>query len=529
MAHFEVLVRSGSVIDGTGAPSKAADIGVRRGLVESVGNLAGATADVVLDAAGLTVTPGFIDTHSHADVATYLPDQEPFNAAIAPLLQGVTTEVCGNCGFSPFPVLPVSADLAVPVMEMVFAPGSRTFSDAAHYQAELADRALPTNLAPLVGHGTLRSVVVGPDNRRATYDEQLAMERLLETCLEQGAFGLSSGLIYPPALYADTVEVQRLAAVAGRWGRLYTTHMRSETAAVLDAMDEARAIAGSGTALHISHHKVAGRENFGRSGETLAWVERQVALGTDVTLDAYPYTAGSTTMMALLPPDANEGPLGVRLARLADRSVRDRIRAGIANGVPGWENLIAASGWDGVVVAGAPATPEAEGHSLATLADGGDPVDVMCALLRRNDGGVTVVVHMMDQADVDAIITSERAMVGSDGVPKPGRPHPRLTGTFARFLGEVARERRLLDPVEAVRRMTSVPADRFGLVGRGRVRRGAVADLAVVALDRVAERGTYVDPWQAPEGVVHVLVGGVPCVQDGRDTGRRNGEVLRAA
>lgn len=529
MAYFEVLLTGGTVLDGTGRPAFAADIGVSAGRIAAVGDLSGAVASTVLDVATKTVTPGLIDTHSHADVAVFAPEQQPFTPAVAPLLQGVTTEVCGNCGFSVFPVPTAARTVVEPVVSAVIGSFAPTYESLDDYRTGMSQHRLPTNLAPLVGHGTLRCATVGLEDRPATDHEQIQMERLLEEGLEQGAFGLSSGLIYPPGLYADTAELRRLAAVCGRFERPYATHMRSETDAVLDGMLEALEITGGRTSLHISHHKVAGRRNFGRSHETLALVDRQWERGIDISLDAYPYTAGSTTMLALLPPWANIGPVDARLDRLGETTARDRIRSAVGTGIPGWENLVAAAGWDGIVVAAAPLHPEMEGLSIAELADERDPVDMMCDILRLEHGAASVVVHMMDQRDVDAIITSPHAMIGSDGVPLPGRPHPRLTGTFARVLGRVSRDRQLLDSADAVRKMTSVPAQRFGLTGRGVIKEGAIADIAVFAMDEVIDTSTYENPWQAPRGVSHVLVGGVVCVAAGFDTGRRNGLVLEAS
>ncbi|MDT7572840.1 MAG: N-acyl-D-amino-acid deacylase [Actinomycetota bacterium] len=529
MTAFDLLLRGGTVIDGTGAAGRGADVAVMGDRVAAIGDLSAATAARVVDATGLIVAPGFIDAHSHADVAVFCPDDSSMSLAAAPLLQGVTTEVCGNCGMSPFPVLPTTSEATAELMCSILGDFSRVYDDLAAYRDDLSAAKPPTNLAPLIGHNTLRASVVGMADRPATEDELMAMERLVEQAMDQGAFGLSTGLIYSPSMFADTNELSRLAAVAGRYGRPYTTHMRSETDRVDIALAEVFEIARRGNvAVHVSHHKVAGRRNFGRSGQTLAMIDEQLRAGLDVTLDAYPYTAGSTMLFAALPPWVNAETIADRLELVKDATARERMRADLRAGLPGWENLMEASGWSGAVIVGAPSHPEVEGRSIAEIADGRDEVDTVCELLERDNGRVGMVVHMMEQADVDVILSSPASMVGSDGVAVPGKPHPRLTGTFPRVLGRLARDRGVLSLPDAVHRMTQKPALRFGLTDRGVLRVGAIADIAVFDAGSVLDIGTYDDPLRPPAGVRQVVVSGRLSIDGGVETGERVGAVLAA-
>jgi N-acyl-D-aspartate/D-glutamate deacylase len=300
---------------------------------------------------------------------------------------------------------------------------------------------------------------------------------------------------------------------------------------VEEALEEALAIArASGAALQVSHHKTAGRGAWGGTLRTLPRLEAARAEGIDVRCDVYPYTAGSTALHAMLPPWTCADGLPAMLALIAQPGSRDRIRQDIAGGVPGWENTVGNSGWDRIVVAGAPRTPQHQGVSIADLAGqaGEDPVDVACRLLRDNDGNVTILSQSMHEDDVRRVLASPLSMIGSDGVPKPGRPHPRWAGTFARVLGHYVRSERLLALEAAVHKMTGLPAQRFGLTGRGELRDGWAADLVVLDAEGIVDRATYEDPLLPPAGVRAVVVGGQIVVDAGQVRDARPGRVLTA-
>jgi N-acyl-D-aspartate/D-glutamate deacylase len=525
------LLSGGTVYDGTGAAPFTGDVLVVDGRIEAVGDLHGTEAGERLDLAGLALAPGLIDVHTHSDFAPFLP-QEHEDLRLATIRQGVTTEICGNCGFSPFPTLPDRLPEVERHIVSLFGAGARAYETFADYEAEVVERPLFSHLAVLVGHGTIRAGTMGFADRGADPDEAVTMERLLAEALEQGAVGLSSGLIYPPGVFAPPEELVRLARVAARYGRPYTTHMRDEADHVLEAIDEALHVAdGAGVSLQISHHKVAGRHNWGRSEATLAQIERARRAGVDVTIDAYPYLAGSTMLRALLPPWVNEGGVDAMLDRLGDPRVRVQIARDYETGLPHWQDLVSASGWDAIAVASAPRNHHFEGRRIAELArdSGLTPVEFVCDLLVSEDAGVTIVAHMMEEADVRRILAFPEAMIGSDGIPLPGKPHPRWAGSFVRILGKYVREEGLFPLAEAIRKMTSSAAERFNLSDRGRIAPRLAADLVVFDPQSVGDRATYDDPLEHPNGIHHVLVEGVLALRDGEPTGVAAGRLLKAA
>lgn len=419
MPRLDLLVTGGDVIDGTGSPARPADVGVREGRLVLLPPSSNTPAAEVVDAADLVVTPGFIDVHTHSDLLAG-DDEQREVLRRAPLLQGVTTEICGNCGISPFPVPP---ERGGPVQELIaatFGPPASAYASFAEF-AEAQGAARRNHLAALVGHGTLRAAVVGFAQRRATPEETRRMCRLLDEALAAGAAGLSTGLIYSPGVNAGTDEVIALARVAAAHGKPYVTHLRDEMSQVESALEEAIEIAAAaGSALQVSHHKTGGRRAWGATVRTLARLDRARADGLDVTCDVYPYTAGSTALLAMLPPWVIADGVSAMLAAVADPAVRDRIRADLVAGVPGWENTVGNGGWDLIRVASAPNNPDAQGHTIADLAaaSGADPVDYACDLLAAEGGDVTILSHSMHEDDVRRVLASPLTMLCSDGVPK---------------------------------------------------------------------------------------------------------------
>ncbi|GAA0359990.1 D-aminoacylase [Microbispora corallina] len=531
MSRADLLVRGGVLVDGTGAPGRAADVAVTGGRLAVLPPGAAVEATEVLDARGRIVAPGFVDVHTHSDGTALLGEADAGRALVrAAVLQGVTTEICGNCGSGLFPALPARLPAMRADARVTFGGDTGMFRDFAGFAAAHTAAGRANNVASLVGHGTLRSGVLGPVDRPARPEELREMCALLDLALSQGAAGLSTGLIYTPGSYAGTDEVVALAAVAARHGKPYVTHLRDEMSRVEEALEEAVEISvRSGAALHVSHHKTAGRYAWGRTERTLPRISALRAAGMDVTCDVYPYTAASTALSAMLPPWANDGGLAALAARLGDPAQRDRMRRAIAEGVPGWENTVGNGGWDRISVACAPRHPQTEGRTIAELAAAAsaDPLDTAAGLLVAERGEVTIISHSMVEEDVRRVLAAPYAMIGSDGVPKPGgRPHPRWAGTFPRVLGRYTRELGLLTLEEAVHKMTGMAAARFGLAGRGVVRDGAHADLVVFDAERVADRATFTDPLLPPEGIEAVVVSGAVVVRDGEETGARPGRVL---
>ena len=474
--QYDVLFTGGTVIDGTGAPRVRADVAISGDRVAAVGDLAGAPAARAIDASGRIVSPGFIDAHTHDDNLLLVDrDVTPKTS------QGVTTVIAGNCGVSLAPLRPGRP--VPPPLDLLGGPADFRFPRFADYVAALDEAPPAANAGLLVGHSALRLDTMDDVDRPATTGEIDAMRERLAEGMEAGALGFSTGLIYGPNKAATTDEVAAVAEVAGAAGGLYVTHMRNEANDIEEAMEEAFEIGRrAGAGVVISHHKCAGRENFGRSGETLALIEK-TRRNQSVGLDVYPYTAGSTVLMP----------------EMVDKAER-------------------------VIVTWSEPHPEHAGRDLPDVAAemGLDPVAAAERL--QPAGGI---YFLMDEADVRRIMAYEHSMIGSDGLPHDRHPHPRLWGTFPRVLGHYARELGLLTLEDAVRRMTGLSAAQFGLTDRGEVRTGAYADLVMFDAETVADRATFDEPTRPAAGIDVVMVNGAVVYEEGRHTGNRPGRALR--
>jgi dihydroorotase/N-acyl-D-amino-acid deacylase len=493
MSSIDLVIRGGIVYDGSGAPPCAAEVGVAGSRIAAVAAPDSLRGAAVLDARGLAVAPGFVDVHTHDDFAVVLHPEMGFK-----VLGGVTTVVVGNCGMgaAPQPASRVFAKAFHPDGELPDWDGYRGYLD--HLDREPAS----CHVAALVGHGTLRSAVIGGEARAPSPAELERMRAGVREGLEAGCFGLSTGLIYEPGRHATTDEIVALAAeMAGRGG-LYATHMRDEGTGLLASVAEAIEIGErAGVPVQISHHKASGREAWGLVGRSLRLIEEARNRGVEVTADQYPYTAGSTVLAAVVPYLRAEG--------------------GIGRGDPAE-----------VVLASAPAHPEWEGRSIAELAADWETsaLDAAQRVLDAEGIQCTVILHSMSEDDVQTVMRHPTTMIGSDGLPTlHGKPHPRLYGTFARVLGHYARDLGLMPLEEAVHRMTGFPAAKFGLVDRGVIREGSAADLVVFDPRRIADVASYADPHHPPAGIEHVLVDGTAVVRGGAHTGARPGRALRRA
>jgi N-acyl-D-amino-acid deacylase len=521
-ARFDLLLKNARIFDGAGGPWFKADLAVEGDTITSLGALGGARATIEIDCANAAVTPGFIDAHSHSDLMVFE------DASIAPkLMQGVTTELLGQDGIAAAPIRPehkadwrrhLSGLLGNPDLEWPWS----TFEE---YLSALDAASPGTNLACLVPHGNLRLWTMGMENRRAESTELKEMISLLRECLEIGAVGFSTGLIYPPCSYADEDELAFLCAELVDYGGFIVVHMRNEDARVFEALDEMlRVSERSGAPLHISHLKVAGRPQFGRAGELLGKIEQARERGLEVTFDQYPYTAGSTMLFAILPEWLQEGGPDAMIERLRDSGVRERITAEISRR---GASTVAITD---IRVAGvaSEANRHLEGMNLMEVADALDKplIDAVCDLLIEEDLNVSMILFLADEGDVQAILEHPLHVACTDGL-LGGKPHPRLYGTFPRILGHYCRELGVLELPEAIRKMTSAPAARIGLRDRGIVRPGMKADLVVFDPDRVIDTSTYDDPRRYPEGILHVFVNGRHAVKNGQLLEANAGGVLR--
>lgn len=517
-----LCICGGKVADGSGGPLRAADILVVDGVISEIaapGSLDTSFA-VLLNAGGQVVCPGFIDVHSHADNAPLLAEDD-----LSKVHQGVTTEVVGNCGFSLAPVIPGREEQLAGLLGRLFPPLQSEWSTFAELLTVTDACGYVTNYAPLVGHNTLRIAAMGMASRAPTVDEMRQMTVYLESALAEGVFGLSTGLGYPPGMGAASEELVALAKVLPA-GRVYATHMRDEGAQLLRSIAESVAVAEQAHCqLQVSHLKSGGRTNWGRVGAALDLLTDARARGLAVGQDMYPYTAVSTMLTACLPSWFEEGDSAMVLSRLQNTDALARARAEASHGA------VFRSGQDGVLVA-TTGSHLHEGRTLVEIAEeiGVDPFEALVRVLREEQLRATMVVVSMDDADVDAVICDPASMVGSDGLPPGlgGRPHPRQYGTFPRILQRYVRERQLLGLSEAVRKMTALPADTFGLRNRGRVVQGAIADLVIFSPDTVREVSTYADPVRPPTGIASVMMAGRLVVHGGRWLGTRRGLRLSA-
>lgn len=514
--------------DGSGADLRRSDVLVEGGTIVEVvpaGDLRVAGAEV-MRGAGLVLAPGFIDVHSHADNAPLLDEPD-----LSKILQGVTTEVVGNCGFSLAPRAESSGAQLDALLHRVFPVIPADWGTFTELYRHLDARGYVTNMAPLAGHHALRVLAMGMSDAPPDTAQRKAMAAALAEAMDAGAFGLSTGLIYPPGLFSDTDELAQLARELPKHG-IYATHMRGEGGNLLDSIREAVRIGReSGRRVQISHLKAAGQPYWGGVAQALAELDRARADGVDVRHDVYPYTASSTMLTALLPPWFQEGGNDMVLARLADPAIRDRVRREIAEGpADGWENMAWAAGWGNIVIA-ATGSGAGEGLSLVELAERWEcaPFDAMVRLLTDERLRASMTVHQMSEDDLRTALAHPLTMIGSDGLPPGtgGKPHPRTWGTFPRVLARYAREQQVLTLPEAIRRMTSLPAETFRIPDRGWVRAGAVADLVAFDAAGIHDRATYRDPTLPAAGIAWVMQSGRIVVRDGVFGGQRLGRRLR--
>ncbi len=528
--NADLLLRGATVVDGTGTEPFRADVAVTGDRIVAVGELAEVRAARTIDLHGQIVTPGFIDIHTHSDVSLLL---DP--AGESKVLQGVTTEVTGNCGFSAFPFSPDRLDLHADHLARIGDdPVDLTWHDLDGYAARLAANPPAMNVAPLVGHGTVRVAVMGVDQRRPTDAELAQMQRLVAESLDQGAFGMSTGLTHIPSGYGDTDEVRELVRVVADRDALYATHSRATPGEGFPAIDEAISTCRDvGARLQASHAAINEPAKWGRAADYIALLEAAEKNGLDVSFDVYPYDASSSSLTQYLPAWTQEGGTEGMRDLLSDRSTRERaereLAAGWMNGIPWF--------WDRVVISrSGPGREDCVGLSIEEAASraGVDPAAFTLDLCLEHGNSVQVVLFYRTEADMTAFLAHRLSVVGSDGSAVPLdqgglKPHPRGFGTFPRILGRYVRDQQLLSLSDAVHKMTGAVAARLQLPDRGTIREGAAADLVSFDADTVIDGATFAEPAQPPVGISHVVVNGAVVVDDGVQTSARPGRVLRRA
>jgi N-acyl-D-amino-acid deacylase len=541
---FDAIIKNCRVIDGTGAAAYPADIVIDKGLIADISPLqettAGTNAKKAIDATDLILSPGFIDMHTHSDFTLLL---EP--KADSKIRQGVTTEVTGNCGGSTAPMIASGRKDFVEYMTHLgqlysqeLPPETWNWDSLDTFFTQLTATGSAVNIVSLVGHSTLRSNVMGYKNRCPNPDEMALMKHLLESELEKGAFGLSSGLIYHPGAFAQSEELEQLALVVKKYNGIYSTHMRSEGRFLFDAVDEALGVAEkSGVSLEISHLKCETPVFWGKAPLILEKMNQARKKGLNVNFDQYPYTAYGTGLLEIFPVWAKENGATKMIAVLNDPESRQKVIHDMMHPPLDWDNPMEGLNWDQVLISGftQPEYIALNGLTVTSIAEklNLDPLEALFRVFCREKRNLNMIVFSMSEQDLMTILKDPAGMIGSDGCSvspdgtMSGMPvHPRFYGTFPRILARYVREKKVISLEQAIRKMTGLPAKKLGLKNRGLIKKGMAADVVLFDPAKVADKATFNNPHQYPSGIEHVFVNGKAVIQNSEHTGKLPGQRL---
>lgn len=525
MATFDILIKNTEIVDGTGCQSFIGSVALKDGIICAVDSRIDSPAETIINGEGKVLSPGFIDPHAHNDGYLFL---DPSN--IYKLAQGVTTEISGNCGEG---LAPVSDSYFHEIFEYYrpYYPQSdfQTYKSGQIFYSKIDELPLGSHIGFLCAHGTLRMCAMGFSSQKASPRQISHMQKNLEECMQSGALGMSSGLVYSPGCFADTAELIELCKVVKKYNGVYTSHIRSEGYALLEAIQEAITISRStGVRTVISHLKALGRNYWGMSSEATALIESARAEGLEVFCDQYPYSTSCTVLHWVIPPEYTEGGFPLMCQKLSDPYERKRIKDMYANKFGSWDNLMENITPAGIHILKADRTPDAVGKTLQEYADaiGNDAYDTLFDIIVENNADALAAFDCMSENDICHIMKKNYCMVGSDGIDvKPDeKTHPRLTGTFPRVLGRYVREKNVLSLEEAVRKMTSLPAEVFGFKKKGIIKEGFDADLCLFDKNTIRDRGTLENFNIKPSGIEYVFVNGKIAFQNGTYTGVHSGK-----
>jgi N-acyl-D-amino-acid deacylase len=524
--NLDIKILNGRVIDGSGNPWFKADVGIENQRIVRIGELHKEDTNEVIDADGLIVAPGFIDSHSHSDLELL---KNPFSPQ--KIKQGITTEILGQDGFSVAPIKDETWEQLCTNVRGLLGELDEDWEwqNLTEYFSLLEKGGIATNVCSHVGHATIRIYVMGFEDRAPLNEELNQMRKLVKQSMYEGAIGLSSGLVYPPSCYANTDELVELCKIVKENDGIYTSHIRGESYTLEKSMSEAIEIGlRSEASIHVSHHKASGRENWGKVVKTLNMIDKARSESVDLTCDQYPYTAGSTMLTVVLPPWALEGGIPRLLTRLNSSEVRERLKNDMTTGVLGWSSYLRAAGFENIMITYCKKNVQFEGKTLSNLAKelGKDPFDTVFDLLIDEEASISIVLFYLSEDDVKTVMRHQTVMVCTDGL-LGGKPHPRVYGAFPRVLGRYVREEKKISIQDAVRKMTSLPAQRFGLNERGLIREGMYADITIFDPRTIIDLGTYTNPRQFPIGIEYVIVNGRLVLENGKQLDALPGTVLK--
>ncbi len=536
--NYDIIIINGKIIDGAGNPWYRAEIAIKEGKIVKIRPKLNGNASKIIDATGMIVCPGFIDVHSHTDYI--LP---VFSRVESFVRQGITTCVIGMCGDGIAPIPPERMDdvkkLLIKISPL-YEHLNIKWNTFKEYLTELERIRCSINLVTFVGYNNIR-IAGGPafENRPPTSNELESMKSYLSEAMEAGAFGMSTGLIYAPQVYAKTEELIELVKIVAKYNGLYFSHIRNEGSEQIEAINEIIEIVEKSNCIagHIAHHKICSKENWGESRETLRLIEEANLRGVNITCDQYPYNRGMTSLITALPPWVHEGGIEKLLERLQKPEVRERIKQDTIDGIKDWENFIRDDGFENMYISSTSTKKwkDVEGKSISEITkikNKADDWETLFDIIIDEKGGVMITIESMGEEDIRRIMTSRYQMIGTDGAGIPNKPelgafHPRFYGTYPRILGKYVREEKILTLEDAIRRMTSFPAQRLGLTDRGLIRENAWADIVIFDPDTVIDKATFEQPHQFPEGIYHVIVNGIIVVENNKQNRKRPGKVLR--
>ncbi len=535
---YDIIIKNGKIIDGAGNPCYSADIGIKDGIIEKIRPKLKDDADKEIDANGLIVCPGFIDMHTHTDFLLAI-----YTKMDSAIRQGITTSVVGMCGESMAPIPQEKLDEFKKLFSSLTPMGGDlkiTWNTYREYLEELDKLRIPGNIVPVVGFAPIR-IAGGPgyENRPPIPQEIKKMRSYVKEAMEAGAFGLSTGLIYAPQVFAKTEEIIELAKVVGEYNGLYFSHIRGEGKNLISSVKEVIKIVEKSSCAggQIAHHKVAGKKYWGASKETIRLMEEANARGISITCDQYPYNRGQSGLMTSLPPWAREGGKEKILERLNNPEDRERIKKDILTPSDEWENWIETSGFDHIYITffKNKEWKELEGRSISEITKvkgKTNDFETYFEILINENADVNITIESMDEEDIRRIMTSRYQMIGTDATASPHLPdfkifHPRTFGTYPRLLGKYVREEKLLTMEDAIRKMTSFPAQKLGLRDRGLVREDNWADIVIFNPDTIKDIATFENPHQFPEGILHVIINGVIVVENEKQRKKYPGKVIR--